>query len=617
MRAILLLLVAAAASAQTIEIQSLFQPAPLSGIWKHQMGDDPRWANPTFDDSAWNSVRMPEGAVNPGDGFSWYRFRVKLPENRPGEPLALMVGGFGLAQAYEVFWNGTRVGALSNPDGGLWALVTPEPEVFAVPGNARDAVVAIRVHTIFMPWVYRLDPLRRTSWLGTTQPTQLLANAWRTGRFERTLTQLMISAALTIPGFYFLLLPLWRRDAPEYYWFGIWLLSTTLSRVLGVYPDAMGLRSSLVISWMTIIATGFTMGSWVGVISALFRSRITLAALCAAVTGLTLNTAPLVLSTAGVGVPEWSRSLAAFLLNVCLILVYLELGWRRTRDGERTWAIHLAMLGFLATNGLVSLGQLIWRGEIFYVQGTLARTISLLLFTLAMTILMNLRSAQLQRERERLSREIESAAEVQQLLLSSSSGADSDLEIVPVYLPAQEVGGDFYLVLDDKILVVGDVSGKGLKAAMQVSATVGALRALHLSSPGALLAALNDSLVGHTGGGFVTCVCVRFDQDSITIANAGHIPPYRNGMELEIDSGLPLGIAPGIDYPETTLPFGPGDRVMLLSDGVVEAENTQRELFGFERTRKISGKSAQEIAEAAQAWGQTDDITVVTVRRQF
>ena len=101
MRAILLLAaLTAAACAQTIEVKSRFQPAPLSGIWMHQKGDDPRWADPAFDDSAWPSLRMPEGAVNPGIGFSWYRFRVRLPEDMPSEPLALMVGGFGTSQAY-------------------------------------------------------------------------------------------------------------------------------------------------------------------------------------------------------------------------------------------------------------------------------------------------------------------------------------------------------------------------------------------------------------------------------------------------------------------------------------------------------------------------------------
>ena len=189
--------------------------------------------------------------------------------------------------------------------------------------------------------------------------------------------------------------------------------------------------------------------------------------------------------------------------------------------------------------------------------------------------------------------------------------------IEPVYLPASEVGGDFYQVLEraggSRIVLVGDVSGKGLKAAMLVSVCVGILRNVESSSPAQILAALNRGLVGHTGGGFVTCCCARFDADgTVTIANAGHLAPYCDGREVEVEAGLPLGIAPGVQYAEFATR---GEQFTLVSDGVVEAENAKRELFGFDRTREISGRSAQEIADAAKAWGQNDDITVVTVRR--
>ena len=81
--ALLFALMAPFCAAQTIEVESLFQPAPFSGMWKHQAGDDPRWADPALDDSAWPSVPMPEAADQPTLGFSWYRFRVRLPENMP------------------------------------------------------------------------------------------------------------------------------------------------------------------------------------------------------------------------------------------------------------------------------------------------------------------------------------------------------------------------------------------------------------------------------------------------------------------------------------------------------------------------------------------------------
>ncbi len=74
---------------------------------------------PAFDDSPCQSVQKPEAAEQPTLGFSWYRFRVRLPENMPKEPLALMIGGFGREQAYEVFWNGQRAGARGEVDGGV------------------------------------------------------------------------------------------------------------------------------------------------------------------------------------------------------------------------------------------------------------------------------------------------------------------------------------------------------------------------------------------------------------------------------------------------------------------------------------------------------------------
>ncbi len=186
-----------------------------------------------------------------------------------------------------------------------------------------------------------------------------------------------------------------------------------------------------------------------------------------------------------------------------------------------------------------------------------------------------------------------------------------------VYLPATEVGGDFFQVVDrddsTRIVVVGDVSGKGLRAAMLVSVAVGILRNEKSSSPARILSVLNEGLIGRSGGGFVTCCCARFEAGGkVTIANAGHPSPYCDGREIEIEAGLPLGVVAGIEYEETVVD---GGRFTFISDGVVEAENAQRELFGFERTKEISRQTAKEIADAAKAWGQTDDITVVTVRR--
>ena len=618
MRTILLLaLMVPVCCAQTIEVESLFQPAPLSGIWKHQIGDDPRWADPAFDDSAWPGVPMPEGAVQPGDGFSWYRFRVRLPENMPSEPLALMIGAFGNSQAYELFWNGKRAGVAGEPAGGVWGLLLPRPKAFPVAGYARTAVIAIRLRTATLPSIPRIDSAHRTSWIGARQPIDVSVKAWQDERLQRALPSMLIAASIVAPAVFFLLLALWRRDAPEYFWFGLWLVGATVVPAVGVYPEAFAVRTGLAVSWIVILASAVTNAAWVGVLSALFRSRVTLPAWLAAAAGLILGSGPVLFATAGGSLARISSMIATLQNFGWLSFIYYYLGWRTSRLRERVPAIHVAIVAYLLTNFAMVGGQLVWPSETLYVQGAWMRTVVLLLFTFAMALLMNQRSALLLGERQRLSGELASAAEVQSLLLTSLPTVGGSFQIEPVYLPASEVGGDFYRIFsagDGAILVVvGDVSGKGLRAAMTVSGLVGAMEAIRTRMPGAFLEELNRAASAHMASGFATCckVLIKPNGDAV-IANAGHPAPYCDGQEVELEAGLPLGIAPAVEYPESVTC---GERFTLVSDGVVEAENAQRELFGFDRTREISGKSAKEIAEAAKAWGQNDDITVVTVRR--
>jgi serine phosphatase RsbU (regulator of sigma subunit) len=168
--------------------------------------------------------------------------------------------------------------------------------------------------------------------------------------------------------------------------------------------------------------------------------------------------------------------------------------------------------------------------------------------------------------------------------------------------------------------VVGDVSGKGLPAAMLVSVLVGVIRAeaAHGADPAALLRSLNDHLMGRSHSGFTTCLAAHISADGqLTLANAGHLPPYLNGEEIGMPGSLPLGILAGQRYETTFIKMSPGDRLTFVSDGVVEAQTQSKsapgELFGFDRTRDLSRQPAASIAEAAHAFGQLDDITVVTV----
>ena len=112
----------------------------------------------------------------------------------------------------------------------------------------------------------------------------------------------------------------------------------------------------------------------------------------------------------------------------------------------------------------------------------------------------------------------------------------------------------------------------------------------------------------------MTCIVLRIHGDgSAELANAGHLPPYINGKELPVEAALPLGAVPGIAFHSMRFQLEAGQSMLFVSDGVVEARNEAGELFGFERTREISGQSAEKIAQAAQKFGQEDDITVLTL----
>jgi serine phosphatase RsbU (regulator of sigma subunit) len=193
-------------------------------------------------------------------------------------------------------------------------------------------------------------------------------------------------------------------------------------------------------------------------------------------------------------------------------------------------------------------------------------------------------------------------------------------QIQSAYLPAKQVGGDFFRVLPEAdggvLVVVGDVSGKGLKAAMTVSAIMGALRGCDTRGPGRVLEYLNRVLYGQVSGFVTCCVAHITSEGTMTIANAGNPAPYRNGEEMAVEPGLPLGLAAESTYGETQFQIAPGDQLTFVSDGVVEATNPQGELYGFERTQAISNQPANTIAEAAARFGQEDDITVLSVTRE-
>lgn len=236
-----------------------------------------------------------------------------------------------------------------------------------------------------------------------------------------------------------------------------------------------------------------------------------------------------------------------------------------------------------------------------------------------------LRYAKTQSDKALLDGEMAAAREVQRVMVPETLPAVSGYSIESVYRPAAEVGGDFLQVIQLKsgrtLFVIGDVSGKGLSAAMIVSMIVGMLcvATAFTEEPAEIMSELNRRLYGRTHGGFATCLILRLEADGrLTLANAGHPPPYLNGTEFSLPGSIPLGLMENATYAQINVEMRTGDKAVLLTDGVPEARNEEGVLLGFSRIESMlrQGANVHTVAQTAQQYGQNDDLTVISIARQ-
>jgi phosphoserine phosphatase RsbU/P len=610
----------------------------LDGLWRFHSGDDPGWASPNFNDSAWSLLRSDQPWTAQGhnipDGFAWYRFRVQSPS--PAVPLALLVPA--ILTDYEVFENGRKIGGFGRmpPHGSLRFSQTLLYRLDPAPaGTTIQFAIRVWHHPIFATYLGG-GPRYAGARLGEVA---LLENQFRLLQGER-LNQVasffaigILNAvfSITVFGLYF-----FRRSEREYLWFAILLLSGALQAALTIssfilhFPagisdflaeaiGAAGVAASLFFFSRVLEARG----SWV------WRAVLLVALLDP------LNVILYVLCFIS---PATSTSLRV-LFDVPIVTYIVVLLCRRAIAGNRNARLlfvpTLLLYGTGVLGGALLLSfQLGWRSQAltsvsqwnvvqrpFPVQ---LQAFVQLIFIVALLAFLIRRFAASRAKEERYTADIEAARTLQSVLIPETLPAIPNFEIGTAYFPAQEVGGDFYQILPlpgessnsqpDTLIVIGDVAGKGLPAAMTVSMLVGALRSLieTASSPGEILAGLNRRLVGR-GSGFTTCLIMRLSPSgNFILANAGHLAPYHNGQELVSPPALPLGLDPIAVFSEQRGRLAKGDRLTLLTDGVPEATN-HRELFGFERTSTLSCTPAKTIAEAALRFGQADDITVISV----
>jgi hypothetical protein len=222
--------------------------------------------------------------------------------------------------------------------------------------------------------------------------------------------------------------------------------------------------------------------------------------------------------------------------------------------------------------------------------------------------------------RHALDHEIEQARELQERVLVPEVINSSVFSVEVQYHAAQVVGGDFFQTIlgprGSLLIVIGDVSGKGISAAMLVAVVVGAARTRASQSfdPASMLETLNDRLVGRSGGHYATCIVAELMPDGqLRVANAGHPAPYLNGRELELEGSMPLGFPGRLEPITRVFQLRPGDQLTFITDGVVEARDEDGELFGFDRARIICNEPLETIVGRVQQFGQNDDVTVLRV----
>ncbi len=612
----------------------------LDGQWRFHTGDDPRWADPGFDDRAWPLLRSNASWNTQGykdyGGIAWYRFQVTVPEH----PRRLALLFRRLMTSYQVFANGRLIGQYgglpphARADAGDRVQVFPVPADVLVP--SKPLQIAIRVWH-WPRWagfsgggLAAAPSIGEFDFLMAWKSFQLKTFFWN--QFSQNVLLLIVLLAGLASLALFALHPTDR----EYLWFGLFELTNAALFGTAAYQDFYAHTVNI----LETVQCGFeTVESlfFLAFIFALLRQRRGILYWLAIVSALLHPLFWIPGELEWLSVSAWNTLLSAGLLPyLVIVLALLGMGARRgNRDAALLLGpIVLFYLGFALENAFwiyEAAGHPGFRSQqvAWFYQLSVwpfpfsAEEVTEALVQLSVLAILVLRFSRTRRDEQRLAAELEAARAVQLVLIPEETPAIPGYEIQCVYEPAGEVGGDFFQILllpeGGALVAIGDVSGKGMPAAMTVSMLVGSLHtaAESTASPSAVLAAINRRLLGRSSGGFTTCMVLHVDPGGAVIAaNAGHIPPFVNGKEMPVESGLPLGLVVDCTCSETAFQLEPEDRLTLITDGVVEARNMQGDLFGFERAAAMAEGSAHAIAAAAKAFGQEDDITVLCLTRQ-
>ena len=621
----------------------------LDGPWQFHTGDDLAWALPGYDDSQWEHLTAdkPWGGQThfAYSGYAWYRRQITVHAAPGASPdFALLIPS--IDDAYELYWNGLRVGGLGTMQAPYRLYELVPPQTYGL-GPIQSGVLAVRVFKMPLASndIGELGGFEGLPVLGSPDGIANLRasldNHWLKGRqFHFALTSLYALASL-------LSFLAWLRARDQRLL--LWLAIYTAMPIVELF-NAM--RFPIPFTWsMVEVQASIQMREisqwflllWLlqlanrpGLVRLLrWLALFTIAV--GAVDGMLAFFYPSLLSARGMQIAD--AILTAIILPqeaVPILLVLMAVVTRRQLDSAR-WAVAiLAVVNatWYAVSNIAAQGirfthwslaermtdfQLYFLGSLLTVQLMLRSALFLAIVYAVLRYAVEYR-----RRQSSLEQEFQNARELQQVLIPEELAEIPGFAVTSAYRPAQEVGGDFFQIIPvgrgSTLIVLGDVSGKGLKAAMSVSLIVGALHILADvdPSPAAVLAGLNRRLAGRIHDGFATCLALRVGSDgSVTVASAGHPAPLINGTEVEMPGNLPLGIVDGMTYAEEHVRLAVSDHLALYTDGLLEARSGSGELFGFHRVCEhfATRPNAEETANAAVSFGQDDDITVLTLTR--
>ena len=621
-----------------VDGSSLGSPIDLSSTWLVSQGDNPRCADPGLDDSHW--LVVPTGQAFSKYGWKdvdsvCYRTHVRIPAG--SRNLALSLRWFSGSQ--QTYVNGVLVGATKFPVGGISDTSGDSrysiPDQLLASGNLTIAVRA-RIARASLRGAQDAGFLAITTLL--LGPAPVLADS-SSLFFFRDLTSNVTNLAFQV--LLLLLasaLALTLRTEYEYQALVVYLAAVVTLGALDLWQHALSIPTndaSVVLHALLSTIRAIAGLEFVRLVLGLRRTR-----LLVAYEGL--------LAVYGILVLSFFRHLLFFsswsvtgrtliLLNLVALIVFLPADaglpllalwvWVRRRNPDALLIFVPLLIDAAVSYTSVAL-------YLLYLLHLIAQPsfgeppiqalhvgwdeISTLCFSVALLLFLVLRTLRIARAREKIASEVAAAQTVQQVLLARASQPTPGFLVESVYYPAGEVGGDFFLISSGPdgslIAIVGDVSGKGLLAAMRVSMILGVLRREDSRAPETILCRLNEALLTQGEMGFTTACCVRLEPGGhYTVVNAGHISPYISGKEIVAPPALPLGLASGQDYAAVTGMLAIGERLVLMSDGVVEARSAKGELYGFDRLPGLTRMPATDIADIAQRFGQEDDITVLSI----